>query len=99
MLQMLEVDAVVYALSFSKGGTYLQTNRGVLHATSRSPSDVISQPSPLHGIFIREQWVYWGSEGVLWLPPEYRPNCTTVYGSVVALGHFSGRVLILEFAF
>jgi len=99
VLQMLKLDAVIQALSFSKDGTYLQTDRGVLYTTSRSPSGVLSRLSPLHGIFVKEQWIYWGLEGMLWLPPEYRPSCTTVYGGVVALGHSSGRVLILEFAF
>ncbi|KAF2186301.1 hypothetical protein K469DRAFT_664193 [Zopfia rhizophila CBS 207.26] len=99
VLQTLEVDTVVRALSFSEDGTYLQTDRGVLHTTSRSPSDVLSRPSPSHGIFVKEQWVCWGLEGMLCLPAKYRPSCTAVYGSVVALGHSSGRVLILEFTF
>ncbi|KAF2192065.1 hypothetical protein K469DRAFT_555251, partial [Zopfia rhizophila CBS 207.26] len=77
-LGTLEVDAVVQALSFSEDGTYLQTDRGVLHASSRSPSNDISRSSPSHGIF----WFRWGIEDILWLPPEYRPRCTAVYGNV-----------------
>ncbi|KAF2192389.1 HET-domain-containing protein [Zopfia rhizophila CBS 207.26] len=105
VLQMLEghsykrVNTVALTLSFSEDGTLLQTDREVLHTTSLSPSGVLSRPSPSYAIFVKEQWVRWGVEDMLWLPPEYRPSCTAVYGSVVALGCSSGRLLILEFAF
>ncbi|KAF2180142.1 hypothetical protein K469DRAFT_593734, partial [Zopfia rhizophila CBS 207.26] len=97
VLQTLKVDAVVQPLSFSKDGTFIQTNRGVLHTTSLSPGNVLSQSNPLHSIFLKEQWVRFGIKDMLWLPPVYRPSCTAVYGSVVALGHSSSRGLILKF--
>jgi WD40 repeat protein len=46
VLQTLEVDAVIQTLSFSKDGTFIQADRGVLHTTSLSPGNVLSQPSP-----------------------------------------------------
>ncbi|KAF2183679.1 hypothetical protein K469DRAFT_634847 [Zopfia rhizophila CBS 207.26] len=103
VLQTLEghwswIRAVAFS-SDGKDGAFIQTDRGVLHTTSPSPSDDLSQSSPLHGIFVEEQWVRWGIEDMLWLPPEYRRSCTAVYGSIVALGHSTGRLLILEFAF
>ncbi|KAF2182405.1 putative WD-repeat protein, partial [Zopfia rhizophila CBS 207.26] len=98
VLQTLEGGSVIQTLSFSEDGTFLQTNMGVLHATSLSSIDNLSRSNPSQGIFVKKQWVRWGTEDMLWLPPEYRPSCTAVYRSVIALGHFSGRVLILEFA-
>ncbi|KAF2183951.1 hypothetical protein K469DRAFT_581137, partial [Zopfia rhizophila CBS 207.26] len=103
VLQTLEVDAVVRTLLFSKDGAFIQTDGGALHTTlhttSLPSSDVLSRSSLLHGISVSEQWVRWGTEDILWLPKEYRPSCTAIYESVVALGNFSGRMLILEFAF
>jgi WD40 repeat protein len=97
VLQTLEVGVTVWAVSFSKDGTFLQTDRGVLLAKSLSSSNSVSQLSPSHSIFVKDQWICWGTEDMLWLPPEYRPSCTAVYGSAVALGHSIGRVSIIEF--
>ncbi|KAF2177449.1 hypothetical protein K469DRAFT_644251 [Zopfia rhizophila CBS 207.26] len=88
VLQMPEVNTV-QTLSFSADRTFTQTDREV---------DVLSRSSYLPGIFVREQWVCSGIKYMLWLPSEYQLCCTAVYGSVVALGHSCGRVLILEFA-
>ncbi|KAF2185880.1 hypothetical protein K469DRAFT_157967 [Zopfia rhizophila CBS 207.26] len=99
VLQTFEVDTIIKTFTFSEDGTLIQTNRGVLHITPLSSGDNLSRSSPSHGIFVKEQWVRWGTGDILWLPPEYRPRCTTVYGSVIALGYSSGRLLFLEFAF
>ncbi|KAF2183046.1 YVTN repeat-like/Quino protein amine dehydrogenase [Zopfia rhizophila CBS 207.26] len=57
VLRTLEVDAVVRAVSFSKDGTYLQTDKGVFHTTYHSSGDALSRPGPSYGIFIKEQGV------------------------------------------
>ncbi|KAF2180019.1 hypothetical protein K469DRAFT_796808, partial [Zopfia rhizophila CBS 207.26] len=56
ILQTLEVGTIIQTFSFSEDGTFLQTNRGVLHTTSLSSGDSHSQSSPLRGIFVKEQW-------------------------------------------
>jgi len=99
VLQTLKVDIIVSTLSFSHDGTSLITDRVLLHTTSLSLSAVFSQRNPAYGIFVKEQWVTWGTETVLWLPPEYRRSFTAVYGSTIVLGDPLGRVSILEFAF
>jgi WD40 repeat protein len=86
VLQTLKFGAFVNTLSFSEDGTFLQTNRGGLHATSLSFNDDISQLSLSHNIFVEGQWICWCTEDMLWLPLEYRSYWTAVYGSVVALG-------------
>ena len=102
VIQTLEVNtnyAIVQNVSFSDDGTYLKTDKGVLYTTSLSYNAGPSQRNLSCGIFVKEQWVTVEMENVLWLPPEYRPTCAAVHGNVVALGHASGRVSILEFAF
>jgi hypothetical protein len=99
VLQTVKVGAVVQTVSFSEDGTFLQTDRGVLLTTSLSSSDNLSQLTYSRSICVKEQWVHWGTKDTLWLPPEYRPRCTAVYGSVVALAYSSGRVLIIEFSY
>jgi WD40 repeat protein len=98
-LQTLEVDAVLRTLSFSDDRTFLETDRGMLRTTSLPPGEVLSQRNLARGILVKEQWVTCGMENVLWLPSEYRPSCNAVHRNVVALGHASGRLSILEFAF
>ncbi|KAF2175910.1 WD40 repeat-like protein [Zopfia rhizophila CBS 207.26] len=96
--QTLNVNDV-QTLSFSDDGTFLQTNRGVLYTAPLPHSADVSRPSPLHAIFVKDRWVSWRTEDMLWLPDEYRESRTAVYGSVVAFGNRSGHVSILEFAF
>jgi WD40 repeat protein len=96
VLQTLEVDATVQTLSFSDEGTFLHTDRGLLHAASLSHSAVVSRPNLSSAIFVKERWVSWGMENMLWLPADHRPNCAAVYESIVAIGHESGRVSIFE---
>jgi hypothetical protein len=59
MVQTLEIDAVIKALSFSVNGSCLQTDRGLLNITTPllSPNEILSRPALPRGIFIKEQWV------------------------------------------
>jgi WD40 repeat protein len=59
-----------------------------------------------YGITHEGDWVTWGCEKVLWLPPEYRPVCAAVIPiknsaspqlSAIALGCWSGRAVVLRF--
>ena len=95
---MLKVDVVILSLSFSDDGTFLQTDRGLLHIAPVSPIVVFSPTNVTCSILVKDQWVARGMENVLWLPSDYRPTCTAVCGTVAALGHGSGRLSILEFA-
>jgi hypothetical protein len=42
-------------------------------------------------------WITWNDHNVLWLPPEFRPTCHEFKTNVLAMGHYSGRVSIIEF--
>ncbi len=45
---------------------------------------------------VSENWLAEGATNLLWLPPGYRPTCEATWGKVIALGHQSGGVSILQ---
>jgi len=45
---------------------------------------------------VSEDWLAEGITNLLWLPPGYRPTCQATWGGVIALGHQSGGVSILQ---
>jgi WD40 repeat protein len=45
---------------------------------------------------VSENWLAEGTTNLLWLPPGYRPSCEATWGGVIALGHQSGGVSILQ---
>jgi WD domain, G-beta repeat len=97
-LQALETGAATSTLSFSIDG-YIETDWGRLDAASLSPNPIPSRPTTPRAIFVKSEWVARGPNNMVWLPADYRPYCSAVRGSVVVLGHQSGRLSILEFAF
>jgi Tol biopolymer transport system component len=96
-LQMLNIDSVVVTLSFSRDGSYLITDRGVIDTASLFPTVIPPQPTVLRGIFVKEQWIAYKMENVLWLPFEFRATYVAVRDNTVALGHTSGHVSIIHF--
>ena len=91
----LKVGAVLWNLSFSSDGLYLETDRGQLDISSFS-STISLQSSPIRDLFLKETWVAHKMGNVLWLPFEYR-TCCAVRGNVLALGQASGYVMFFEF--
>ena len=87
----------VSAVAFSPDGKLIQTDRGNITL----PSLITSPPADplLHSshIFIEDEWIVITPKRSLWLPPEYRPRCSTTYNNVVCLGHSSGRITVLRF--
>ncbi|KAH1598871.1 hypothetical protein KXX44_005394 [Aspergillus fumigatus] len=43
-------------------------------------------------------WITRDGQDFIWLPPEFRPECSAVQGDTIAIGCRSGRVLIFGFA-
>ncbi|KAL2827367.1 hypothetical protein BDW59DRAFT_160332 [Aspergillus cavernicola] len=98
-LQILEGIPAITSLSFSQDGQYLRTNLGAISVDSALKSGVVRDQlePPTSGLFIRSSWITWNGRNVLWLPPEYRPKFTAVYGNVVLIVCDSGQTLVLEF--
>ncbi|XTI84161.1 WD40-repeat-containing domain protein [Cenococcum geophilum] len=94
--QTLEVGVVIGSLLFSSDGEYLETDRGQLDISflSRNTSP---QPSSVEELFVKETWVAYKSENVLWLPVNYRATGSAVQSNILILGHASGRVTFFKF--
>jgi WD40 repeat protein len=92
----LKVDILLQTLSFSICGQFLETDWGVLDIYFLLSNPCSRSSNRSRTVFIKHNWIFDGAEQVLWLPLEYRAECAAVCGSVIALGHSSGRVSILE---
>jgi len=93
---MLKVDVLIRNLLFSSDGEYLETDRGQLDISFLS-RNISPQPSSVGELFLKETWVTYKTENVLWLPSNYRATCSAVWSNVLVLGHVSGRVTFFEF--
>ncbi|KAH0562762.1 hypothetical protein GP486_002591 [Trichoglossum hirsutum] len=67
--------------------------------SSTAPSRTAHQNLQHRGLGVSSNgpWITYNSENLLWIPPEYRPYCSGLTASTVALGCPSGRVLIFNF--
>ena len=41
-------------------------------------------------------WLYRDGKRLLWLPPDFRPQCTAIYDDLFVMGHESGKVTFFE---
>ncbi|KAK3346887.1 hypothetical protein B0T25DRAFT_462128 [Lasiosphaeria hispida] len=47
-------------------------------------------------LFVDGEWITRGEMNLLWLPPDYRATCTSVYDHTLVLGHSSGQVTFFQ---
>jgi hypothetical protein len=47
-------------------------------------------------LHVSGEWLVEGTARYLWLPTNYRPTCEAAWGGIVALGHSSGGLSVLE---
>ncbi|KKO98596.1 hypothetical protein THAR02_09295 [Trichoderma harzianum] len=66
----------------------------------KTPPEVLSADIDFHHYSLSsdETWIMKDNKPLIWLPPEYRPNVSAVFGPTVAIGCMSGRVLIMRFS-
>ncbi|KAJ5404019.1 hypothetical protein N7509_003890 [Penicillium cosmopolitanum] len=96
--QTLNTHAIVDDLEFSRDGSYVTTNLGILVVQPGHKNDVSLSTYACLPIFIeQQQWINLDRKNVLWLPPHFRPSCSAVNRNLLALGHASGRVTFLRF--
>ncbi|KAK0751649.1 WD40-repeat-containing domain protein [Schizothecium vesticola] len=102
----------ITTLSFSADGQYLKTNRGIVKvnldenisdasatsgaSASSGISDSNTKP-PGNILFVDGDWITRDGKRLLWLPPDYRAQCTSEYKNLIVLGHKSGQVTFLHF--
>ena len=94
-LQTFE-GCLVQQLVFTKEGSSLETDRGLLYIQSDSASSFTSKPQPP---FLGTNWITQGETNLLWLPPEYRPSCSTFRDNLFVLGHRSGKITFITSSF
>lgn len=95
-LHKLDVDLVVRRLSFSKDGSYVEMDRGLLRIQTTHSSILPSQLKLV--LFVKECWVSRDMENLLWLPPNYRAISSALQGDILVLGHESGQLTFWKLA-
>jgi WD40 repeat protein len=97
-LQTIHTDRVLRNLSFDSTGSCLYTDMGVIVIQSSEVSgtnDTEKLGRPLYqgtGLSADGIWIKHADNNILWVPSEYRPSCSSVGGSTIAIGVGSGRV-------
>ena len=93
-MQKLENISGVATISFTIDNKTLLTNRGAMSINNEAIT-LSNYGSPTY--IIRNDWVRRGNRNYLWLPQEYRTNCSAFYGNMLALGRKSGQVSFIQF--
>jgi WD40 repeat protein len=90
-------DGTTFAVgfSFSSDGFMLDTDLGFLDITGVNSNHSLSSPSP--ALFVKEEWIYCGSDTLLWLHPEHRTKILAVRGNICALRNPVEGLSIIQF--
>jgi hypothetical protein len=86
---------LIQQLDFSREGPYLETDRGLQYIQCDSASQFAPKLQPLSSLFVRGHWIAQGGKNLLWLPFEYRPNCSASRDNLLSLGYPSGKVIFI----
>ncbi len=97
--QSIDVDGIIRKLWFHTGKPYLVTNIGLIRI-QQSQTDVLPPQSHQSSqVFLKDSWIIWNEENIIWLPPEYRPRSSDYRDKVLALCCVSGLVTFFEIDF
>ena len=97
-LQTLKVGMIISSLSFDSTGSCLYTEIGIIVIDIAQASDQViaagaEVPQYLGTSLSSENtWIKHRDKDMLWIPSEYRPSCSSVRGTTVAIGVGTGRV-------
>jgi WD40 repeat protein len=94
----LQLDALSHYLYTDVGIFDLQSTATSTDLVVASRDHSIPLPQAIgYGLNKNKTWITYREQNLLWLPPEYRPSASALFGTTVAIGCSSGRVLILKF--
>jgi WD40 repeat protein len=96
-LKIINVDSYVCTLPYCSDGLFLDTDRGLFSLEGYYPLGVSPQPVPRAQVSLHGNRVVQNLERHLWLPPEYPPARSAFGSNSLALGHWNGRVTVIEF--
>ncbi|KAK6356060.1 hypothetical protein TWF718_000434 [Orbilia javanica] len=85
-------------LEFSNDGGFLRTGQENLAISSGFDSSLPLPPQEPGHISLLGEWITRDRQNFLWLPHEYRGDCSAVKGNTIAIGQKSGTVSFFEFA-
>ncbi|KAF2177552.1 vegetative incompatibility protein HET-E-1 [Zopfia rhizophila CBS 207.26] len=86
----------VRAVAFSPDGRYVKIDRRDILLPLPFSRTFPSQAKELPAIFVKNEWISFNEKAILWLPPEYRPSCTTANRDLICVGHSSGGITFLQ---
>ncbi|KAL8364654.1 hypothetical protein RB595_003776 [Gaeumannomyces hyphopodioides] len=103
--QTLSGSRFIRTIEFDISTSSLRTNIGRISLGSAAPAAKAAtqrwreqrQQQP-YGLDRDSSWITWNGERVLWLPHEFRPFSSAAWGSMIAIGCISGRVLLFRFS-
>jgi WD40 repeat protein len=70
----------------------------VLEGHTEDVSSVAFSPDgkQIATLHVSRNWLVQGNTDLLWLPSSYRPTCRATWGGIVALGHLSGGLSVIQ---
>ena len=93
-------DSTRLQLTFNQGNTTIAwvTDSGAPFQATQPKAFNFKRPSDpqrgSRGVTSDEKWLKQGCRKILWLPSEFRPDCSAASGAMVAIGTASGKVWI-----
>ena len=102
-LQTLSIGKALYGILFDITNSYLHTEIGTIDISALSDSITLPNISEPHNpqyqgpaVSTYRVWITHESENLVWLPSEYRPECSVVSGKTIGIGVGTGRVWICK---
>jgi hypothetical protein len=97
-LQTFNVGKTIISLSFNPTSSCISTEIGKFAITIPQTSNHAATAEAEHPQHLSTtlssdmRWIKHENKDILWIPSEYRPSCSSVRGTTVAMGVGSGRV-------
>ncbi|RYP61067.1 hypothetical protein DL771_010266 [Monosporascus sp. 5C6A] len=63
------------------------------------PTSPQQSPNDYYNLRAKEEWITYNGRNLLWLPADYRPECSATTARTIAVGCGSGRVWMATFSF
>jgi WD40 repeat protein len=96
-LQTLDTSRPLMNISFDATSSYLYTEIGVIviSAVTEHPHPLYQYQKPRYiSLSSDGAWITYHSKKLLWLPSEYRPSCSVIWGQTIGIGVGTGKVWI-----
>ena len=95
-IEAFAMEREIVRLSFPKGGRSLERGRGDMALCF--VGDDGQHPACSSSLWVgHEGWIVYGTQRLLWLPVDFRPECADSSVDKIAIGIPSGRVIVVHF--